>query len=651
MSAIGGVFYRSGEALDTRIPRRLAAGLATMGPDGVQFEYSTRVGMVFCHFAIGDSEDQVPQPQVDEDGFILTFDGWLDNPGEIAASLSNRHQPQTTCDLILAVYRRWGVDGFARLVGNFALALWDPYLTRTILATDGLGFRPIYFYADDDRLVWSSRARALADALDLEPRIDNEMVASFLANTVTDHGPFEGIENLPGGYVLIADNRGLSRCRYWNFDPENEIRYADDRDYEERFSELFEQAVACRLRGSRPVFAELSGGVDSSSIVCMADELMRGGRLPNRPLHTISYVFDQAKTADERPYIHQIEQAAEFVSHHLREEDYPILSKRPPRGWQPDLPTNQISYLARYDRVAQLMQNHGGRVLLSGLGGDQCVFAEDLHAPLELADLWLQRRPGDMLQAAYLWARTQQRPLLQVLWRGALVPLSSRGRQTANRRPPAQWLRQDFVERTCYSDRTRGPADDLGFRLPSRGFQYSVLRQTMRVFALQKCVSQRHFEVRYPYLDRRLLEFTLAIPIDQHLRPNQTRSLVRRALKGRMPACVLNRRTKAGPTEAFQRALVRERRWIGSLFENSLLERIGVIDGAKFRQALSNARHGMVSQPAQMHRTVSLELWLRSMSDTLALEGGRPNSDCPTSPTSEEIGAAAQVASPTGRQG
>ncbi len=635
MSAIGGVFHRSGETPSTQIPRRLAEALRSLGPDSVRYEYSTRVGMMLGHFNTGCEEDETAQPKVCRDGLIITFDGWLDNTDDLRSAIDTNALvacgDASPIELVSEVYRRWGVEGFRRLVGNFALALWDPHQGRLVLATDSLGFRPLYYHVTDEQVVWSSRARALAETLDLELKPEPDFIAAFLANSITDRGPFVGIESLPGGHVLVADHHGVQRHRYWNFDPSHEIRYSSDQQYEEHFAELFEQAVACRLRGGGPIFSELSGGVDSSSIVCLADELMRTGRVPERPLHTISYVFDQATTADERPYIREIEKATRVTPHHFREEDHPILSKRPPAGWGPDLPTNQISYLARYDRVSELMQSHGSRILLSGLGGDQCVFAEDLDVPLELADLWVEGKPTHMLRAAYRWARSRQRPLLQTLWQGAVVPLRPAGWRTRSRqRPIGDWLKPDFLDRTDFRDRTLGPGDDLGFRLRSRGFQYSVLRQTMRVFALQKCVSQGHFEVRYPYLDRRLLEFTLAIPIDQHLRPHETRSVVRRALKGRMPQSVLERRTKAGPTEAFQRALVRERQWVGSLFEDSLLEGIGVIDGAAFRSALGRARHGLVSQPAQMHRTVSLELWLRSMSSSTALS--RPQTEPSSTP-------------------
>ena len=515
---------------------------------------------------------------------------------------------------MLEAYRQWGLDGFARLVGAFAFSLWDPHERRLILAADGLGFRPLYLHVSDKTVVFASKARALLDALEITPQADLDFIAAFLTNSITDRGPYDGVETVPGGHLLVVDDAGVRRHRYWHFDPAKEIRYRSESEYEEHFNELFDEAIACRMRSAGPVFAELSGGVDSSSIVCVAGELMQRGAAPQKPLHTISYVFDQAASADERPYIREIEKVVSLKTHHLREEDNPILSKRPPVGFAPDLPTNQISYLARYDRVSELMAEHGGRVLLSGLGGDQAFLSENLDLPLELAEHWIEGRPIEMLRSGYRWARALHRPFLQVLYEGTVLPLGKKSWQKRARRVKVgEWLRPSFVDQTSLRERGLGPGDDLGFKHPSRSFQYSVFRQTMRIFALQKCVSHGHFDVRYPYLDRRLLEFGLALPLEQKLRPHESRSIVRRALRGRVPASVLERRTKAGPTEAFQRAMVRERQWLSQLFAEPRLAEIGVIDAGIFRTSLERARHGLVSHPAQMHRTVSLELWLRSL--------------------------------------
>lgn len=621
MSALGGYFSRSGAGVDSRLLRRLSAEMAQIGPDGESFEVSTKVGMLFRPFFTHDEVRRAPRPVVDHEGFMITFDGWLDNRGEIVTALgSDLPWPSPTVpELVLAVYKRWGIAGFAKLIGNFAFALWDSHAEQLYLTADSLGMRPLYYYLDEERVVWSSRARALMVAREAGVEIEVEYLAAFLANSITNESPFKNIQVVPGGHTLVVGRERARMEKYWSFDPRLEIQYARDSDYEEHLVELFETAVRCRSNNDGPVFAELSGGVDSSSIVCVADHLLQRGLLQNKELHTVSYVFDKTPSADERAYIWEIEQGTSSQNHHILESNCPIL-RRPPSGFGPDLPTMRIVSLAYSERLNQHLEAHGSRVVLSGVGGDQAFLSEGFDVPLELADLWVQRRPWAMVRMGVLWARVLRSSLPVVLWKGVALPLLESGRRirTDELLPPEDWFETTFLERYKFRERSFGPRPDPDFRLPSRADHHSRLKQTMRHFALHTTLSHSHFEIRYPYLDRRILEFALSTPLNQKLRPREGRSVVRRALRDRVPSAVIQRRTKAGPAEAFQRAMIREQQWIDDLFKNPILEQLGVISADAFRSGLARARHGIVKQTALMHVVVALELWLRSLQDCSA---------------------------------
>ena len=617
MSALGGYFSRSEAGVDTRLLRRLGAQMAQIGPDGEFYEVSTKVGMLLRPFITHDEVRRAQRPTVDHEGFMITFDGWLDNRDEIVTALgSDLPRPNPTVpELVLTVFKRWGIAGFAKLIGNFTFALWDPHSEQLYLTADSLGMRPLYVHLDAERVVWASRARALVTACDLVTDLDLAYLGAFLANNATVATPFRGIRMIPGGQVMIVNGLTDRLHRYWDFDPGHEIHYRCDGDYEAELRHLFDRAVACRTNADGPIFAELSGGIDSSSIVCVADRQLKRRAGAGRGLHTVSYVFDGATSADERPFIRQVENAVGCRSHHLLEEDFAILSKRPPVGFCPDLPGSQICYLARYDQVSWLMERYGSRVLLNGIGGDQAFISDDYKIPLELADLRAQGRPlADIFQAGLRWTLALRKPLLSTLWLGAVRPhFQSHNGDPISSPPEGEWLRKSFLEQ--YGLSQRYSESDMGpqFPLPSRARQYWRLRDTMRLYAFERHLSHGHFEVRYPYLDRRLLEFALAIPFDQKLRPCESRSIIRRALADRMPSAVLQRRTKAGPTEAFQRALVRERQWMGEMFAKPLLGDLGIMEPTAFRKALHLARHGLVYARAEMHRTVALEIWLRCL--------------------------------------
>ena len=265
MSAIGGYFQRTDASPPRGLLRRLSAGLEPLGSDSAGYETTPRVGMVHRDF-VAAGEANAQQPKLDARGFLVAVDGWIDNGAELEKALG-LSAGQDSTSLVLEAYRQWGLDGFARLVGAFAFSLWDPHERRLILAADSLGFRPLYLHVSDKTVVFASKARALLDALEITPQADLDFIAAFLTNSITDRGPYDGVETVPGGHLMVIDDAGVRRHRYWHFDPAKEIRYRSESEYEEHFNELFDEAIACRMRSAGPVFAELSGGVDSSSIV------------------------------------------------------------------------------------------------------------------------------------------------------------------------------------------------------------------------------------------------------------------------------------------------------------------------------------------------------------------------------------------------
>ena len=200
------------------------------------------------------------------------------------------------------------------------------------------------------------------------------------------------------------------------------------------------------------------------------------------------------------------------------------------------------------------------------------------------------------------------------LWRGGLRPfLQRRGILDEKANPLKGWYDPGFVKRTNLTNRIRGMADDLGFRLPSASLGYSLLRQTMRIFALERSLSNYHVDVRYPFLDRRLFEFALAIPFDQKVRSQETRSVVRRALKGMIPEEIRLRTTKAGPDEAFYRAIAREWPTLSRMCRDLRAADYGFVDAQRFTEALGRARHGETKSTVLLAATIALEFWLRSL--------------------------------------
>jgi asparagine synthase (glutamine-hydrolysing) len=628
MSAIGGMYSMDGAPAERETLRELSRALRPMGPDGEEFFAAAGVGMVYRPFHTDAASRGEVQPVSAGDGLVLAFDGRIDNEGELRGLLGLAAEPGLRGPaLMLAVFRRWGADGFARVIGDFALALWDGSRKRLVLATDGMGRRPLYYLHTPGRVYWASMCRPLLQAGGIAPEIDDGYVADYLANRVPSGSPFRGIGQVPGGHVLEAGAEGAEVRRYWAPDVNAEIRYRTDREYEEHFAELFREAVACRLKADGPVTCELSGGVDSSTIVCMADRLVREGAAETPGIRTASFVFDHSASSDERRYIRMIEEHLGRAGLHINEETGPLLQPLNP-GLVPDTPSNRLLFMARQDHLNREMTAMGSRVVLSGIGGDQLFFSQPSPGQ-PLADLLVQGRVVEALRTCGAWSHAAGGlPYLKTLWMGGIRPLLPR-RLDAALQPAwqmAEWLDPAFVRRTGFRERMLRRGDDVGFRLPSRAEQWGLLRRTMRMFALERWSGEGYLDARYPYLDRRIVQFALSVPLEQAVRPGESRSLVRRGQKGHGPPAVLERRTKSGPGEAMNRALIHEWPRLSQVLKDPRVVAHGFVDGDAFRTALTRARHGMTSNSSQLLKTLSLELWLRTL-DTCSHSGSNAPPD------------------------
>ena len=616
MSAIAGIHSRLGEPIDGEMLAQISSSMAQIGPDGENFAFAARVGMCYRPFHTDAESRFARQPVVHSDDSMLCWNGRLDNREELQQRLKQdlpAHPRSVDC--VLAAYRRWGLRAFGLLIGDFALALWDAPRRRLLLAVDTLGRNPLYYRIDSRFVHWASQARPLAEAQGASLGLNEDYIANFLVDVPpVGLSPFLGVQSVREGHAVIVSGDRVEERRYWSFDPGRELRYQSDREYEEHFEELFLQAIACRMKTDGPVFCELSGGLDSSSIVCTGDRLCQEGNPEARDLQTVSYVYDDAPGSDESAYIRLVENQRGRKGHHIRHQEFPMFSRSTELG-RFDHPSNRLCFLALHDRLADLMQEAGSRVLLRGLGGDQLFWSEPSTILIHLADLFVRRRPLQLIRSCRTYSQALGMNFLRAMREG-LQPLLPRPFQANDEilgPELGKWLTTGFVRRTKIRDKRRHLAEDLEFRLPSRSTQYSSVREAMRIQALEMCFSRGNVEARDPFLDRRLVEFSLALPLEQKIRVQQTRSVQRRALKGVLPEQIRRRTSKSGPSEAFSRSLSRCSTVLSKALEDPLSCQYGFIEAEAFSTAIQRARHGSIYNEVLLCRTLALELWLRSL--------------------------------------
>src|SRR5881397_1794908 len=321
----------------------------------------------------------VRHPATDTSGAVrLVWDGRLDNRDELEAGADESDEA-----VVLRGYARWGDELPARLLGDFALALWDAPRRRLLCARDRLGLKPFHYVWRQGVFRFASEAEPLLRALD-GPEPDDEMVLALLLREFRpgdeDRTLVRDVHRLPPGHALIVDGDGLRCFRYWALDPTRTLTLGSDAEYVERVRAVFREAVAARLRTDWPVGALLSGGLDSSAIVCAAGRTWEERGEGSPPLQTFT-LFADHPAGDEREPARVVTEATGLKGHAVRRLDAdPLdgLDAEVDAAGGPIVDPSHHTMAGCLDAIGAA----GCRVVLSGEGGDQL-----LDEPGYLADL------------------------------------------------------------------------------------------------------------------------------------------------------------------------------------------------------------------------------------------------------------------------
>src|SRR3972149_8709319 len=279
MSGIVGIWNLKDQPVEKPLLQRLSTTLAHRGSDGEGIWSRGSVGLACQNLWVTPESEKEIQPKVHPSGTVVVFDGRLDNREEILARLKGSHDISPASRdraLILAAYRAVKERLPEWLVGDFSFALFDPHEPQLLLVRDVLGVRPLYYYRTADTFLFASEAKALLSHPQVSAQPEDDLLADFLLDRFHDQERtfFKGISSLPPAHAALISPKGFKKWRYWDFDPNKRIRLGSYQVYAEAFREVFEKSVKRRLRSAYPVAVSVSGGLDSSSVLCQAEALL-----------------------------------------------------------------------------------------------------------------------------------------------------------------------------------------------------------------------------------------------------------------------------------------------------------------------------------------------------------------------------------------
>jgi asparagine synthase (glutamine-hydrolysing) len=613
MSVQFGRWNCDGKPVDQTYLAKVKPVIAPYGPDDEGAYAISNLSIMYRAFHTTKESRSETQPHVSESGVVITWDGRLDNRAELISRLRDVLTISATdLSIVVAAYEEWGANCFAKLVGDWALSIWDAKSRSLLLAKDPIGARHLYYSIDNDQVTWSTILDPLVLFAGKSFALCEEYIAGWFSFFPATHlTPYVGIHSVPPSSSVVIRNGKETVTRYWDFDPAKQILYHSDAEYEEHFRAVFSEAVRRRLRSDSPILAELSGGLDSSSIVCMADTIFARGAAETPRLDTISYYDDSEPNWNERPYFTKVEEKRGRTGTHIdmgKQEPFKFEFDSDNFAATPGSGGGRPSEASR--QIAASIASQRNRVVLSGTGGDEVTGGVPTPTP-ELQDLLARGHFRTLAHQLKVWALNKRKPWFYVLFDAAREFFPPAVFGVPKHKLPAPWFNPAFVKRnraalTGYEDRTKifGP-------LPSFQANVGALDALRRQLACSDLSADLSREKRYPYLDCGLLEFVFAIPREQLVRPGQRRSLMRRALAGIVPAELLNRKRKAFVVRGPRVGITAEWPHLLELSQHMLISSLGIADSTRFIQAMQEIRQGADVPTVPLMRTLGMELWLR----------------------------------------
>jgi asparagine synthase (glutamine-hydrolysing) len=554
-------------------------------------------------------------PVLSRSGVAVSFDGRLDEPH------SSDGLSDAAC--VAGVYEHAGDQFASQLNGDFALALFDSRQRQLFLARDVMGTRRLHYTRRGDTLFFASDIKSLLSQPGVDAVYDEDAIAEIVLDKWLDghRTCFKDIYSVPPGHLIVAGAGRIEIHRQWAFDPSREIRYSSFDQYLEEFRSLFEQAVRRRLHSPRPVAVSVSGGVDSSSILCQAAAL--NAREPAlAAVRGIAMTFPDETEAHEDAFLDDIDRSLGHAVTRLPVSELRLFNEAPAVVAQVEMPALIWDAQSRVFAQARL---EGCGVILDGYFGDQMLFGRAYLIDLARRGRWPTVRRH--LREFGAWMTDVGPAFYKEEFRGGLLRslVPRRAFQAVKKRATrtraaryASWYRKPFVNRLLDRQTTRFPSLPFASRHAEEYHRHLTAGHYLFYSQRQSAAALMHgLELACPFRDRDLVAFLMAIPGEIVNWRGVPKGLLREALTGTLPPSIRDRRWKADFTTFANQAVVRDYANIAQLLtRDALAVQAGFVDGDRIEHSISAFKTAVVEDDTavsgwQVGDLVALELWLR----------------------------------------
>ena len=487
-------------------------------------------------------------------GLVITADARIDNRGDLSKELNienNEHVSDSY--FILKSYEKWGEKCPEHLLGDFAFAIWDQNNDKLFCARDHMGVKPFYYYSDDEMFVFGTEIKALFAVSGVLYELNKLKLGLYLKMDRTDkHLTFyENIFSLTAANYICVNQKFILKKIYWKLDPESKLIMDSDEEYFKAYKEIFTEAVNCRLRSSFPIGFDLSGGLDSSSVVCIAKQILDKNESQIK-LETFSQIFDYFKESDERYYINKVLDVIEIKPNFIKCDNINPFDNLDTILWHQDQPFS-LPFLSILSAVLQKMEINGFRIHLNGIGGDIVTshgdnYFTDLFTKFKFKKLFNEVKNSSKHQNKVFYTeliKSVVTPLIPQFSKPILVSIIKYfnlfipQQKELIYREPHDFLNKDFASVIKIID-FKEKKEDLSKNKLSNAkkshynslFTYSHQEENE---IRQNIAANFNIESRFPYYDKRMVEFSYAIPTEVKFKYGWDRYIQRASMTDIIP--------------------------------------------------------------------------------------------------------------------
>ncbi len=612
MCGIAGIIDLKGNLVSNKEVEKMIKIINYRGPDDDGYYIENNIGFGHCRLSIIDLTYAGHQPMKScDNSLLIVYNGEIYNFVELRKELETlgyKFKSNTDTEVILYSYKEWGENCVNKFNGDWAFAILDKNKKELFCSRDRFGVKPFYYFFDGKVFAFASEIKSLLE-LGISREVNPNLIYDFLIFGLLEHTNetfFKNVKKLPQSSWLKLNQKGeIVIKKFWDFEVSNELNSNNERStiYEQDFLELFTNSVKIRLRSDVPIGSCLSGGLDSSAIVCVINDLLKKENVPNigERLKTFSACYEEKKV-DERSYIEEVITKTKAEKNYIFPDPEEFLKEIEDIVWHQEEPFGGTSMFAQWKVLKKAREKV--KVLLDGQGGDENLCGYRKFYFFYLKGLY-ERKKYSLFFKEFLQFFSSI-DILKTLNLKSGFRYINYGNKLFK---IEDLINHSFLEKFKERKINFSYQKNLGNRIKEDITKWS-LPVLLRFEDKNSAASS--IETRLPFLDYRLVEKIGTLPLDTKLNNGWTKFILRNSLKGILPEKIRLRKSKLGfstPQDSWMRYNLYEN--IKSTFKNSTFLQ-DYVNKEQLLKSLDLFSRGQTIITGEiLFRFYSMELWGR----------------------------------------